>query len=199
MAPIAEEIAGFYRDGRLLNIGGMSRLVRAVLVLVACDSPAMRALMGFSGHSSYQNCTKCHTRGVSVTKAGASKPKPYGTDIEMAAKARTDADHRRFGTAWLRCNIKTDRTVILQEHGYRLCPFHVLPYFDSIRFHTLDPLHSWLLGSVKDFFVMLTASGWLTPEAMARMQARGDQLAVPREVRARQCLHCRYARRRIFR
>ena len=107
---------------------------------------------------------------------------PYNTDIGMQARARTDQEHRRFGPLWLNKNTQDARDTLVSEHGYRVCPFHVLPYFDSIRFHSIDPLHSWLLGSVKDLFVMLTASGWLDKVKLARMQTLGDQLPVPREV-----------------
>lgn len=183
MRPVVEEIKQYY-TGNQMHINGLPTTVWAVLVLVACDSPAMRALLGFTGHASYETCTKCRSRGTLVKKPGATVARPYNPDIAMEAAARTREEHVRYGAAWSRANTSKARDDVVSQHGYRLCIFLELPYFDSIRHQTFDPLHSLLLGTLKDFFKQMTAKGLIDTKKLAIIQERGDQLLVPREVRS---------------
>ncbi len=59
MEPLVDELKKLY-EGVRMQINGTQRFVFAVLLLVSCDAPALRKMLGFAGHTSGHGCTKCN-------------------------------------------------------------------------------------------------------------------------------------------
>ena len=60
--PLIDELKQLWNTGVILQRGitGMT-LVRAALISVACDLPAVRKLCGFKAHGARQGCSRCST------------------------------------------------------------------------------------------------------------------------------------------
>ena len=167
---------------------GNTLTVRAILFVVCADSPACRAMLGFASTSSKQLCPRCKTEAWSVVQ-----DRVYCSDFDHQADVKTVQDHTKAADLWRTAPNQTQRDKIVSEHGFRDCVFLKLPYFDSVNHHILDPMHSWLLGSVKDLFVVLTEHKLLSKEDLRVIQGRADRLRLPREVRL--CMWCVYSRK----
>jgi predicted Fe-S protein YdhL (DUF1289 family) len=177
LEPIVEELKELYtgvempvclRDRTIAN-----KMIQSVLILVSCDAPGLRRILGFCGHSGDNFCSKC-TRKKAEIPNFASAP----------ANARTRDQHKTAGIAWLQETSYKKRDSEAKRRGYRYNPFDELVYFDSVRFHVIDAMHSLLLGSAKHLLVTMNRQGIMGKTDYMRMQTLIDQVQCPREVGA---------------
>jgi hypothetical protein len=57
--------------------------------------------------------------------------------------------HREIAQQWKNANSKAEQQRIAREHGIRWSPLLNLPYFDIVRFSSIDPMHNLYLGTAK--------------------------------------------------
>ena len=57
---------------------------------------------------------------------------------------------------------KSDQHKVFTEYGVRSSLLAKLPYFNSVRFHVVDPMHNLLLGTAKHMMVIWTKLGIIT-------------------------------------
>ncbi len=182
MKPIVSELQQLYEGVdmtvllpvHLQGSGNNTRRVQALLILVSCDAPGLRRILGFAGHTSASHfCSKCVRVTSAISQFSLSE-----------ARARTAEEHRHHGNIWLHQASVTSRDLYAKTHGYRYSPFSELQYFDCIRFHVIDAMHSLLLGSCKHLLMTMTDHGMFCTADFARMQKLTDQVRCPREVGA---------------
>jgi len=74
---------------------------------------------------------------------------------------RTLDQHKNAIESILNATHRTQRSAMESEHGLRYTELLRLPYFDPIRFHTVDTMHNMLLGVAKHTF-----KTWITIEVL---------------------------------
>ena len=62
---------------------------------------------------------------------------------------RTHAAHKAAGSRWIKTRTLSERHAIESETGSRFSQLNLLPYFDSINFSVIDPMHCLFLGTAK--------------------------------------------------
>ncbi len=164
LQPLVDELNTLWRVGKWINTYEKKEgeLMRAMLLGVACDSPATRKISGFLSHSAIFGCTRCYHKFP-----GKVGQKLYcGYDYQ-------NWDLRDIRTHRKHCNqirfAKTDkkRSDLESQHGCRYSVLLELEYFDVIRQTSIDAMHLLFLGIAKSFFQLLVEEGILTEEKMA--------------------------------
>jgi hypothetical protein len=143
---------------------GSSRLDRrAVVVCVACDSPAARDLGGFTGTGSRREgprrVTDWSVQDGSVNgQPDFGRANTHGSFAEAHAfPIRTRENWVTAGKAWLSARTKTAREQVRQDTGCRHSPLMRLPYLRPTLF-PVDPMHCFYEGVWKDFLTMTLAN-----------------------------------------
>ena len=89
---------------------------------------------------------------------------------------RDSAQHRQNASEWRRCKSDAARKRFVQETGVRWSELLRLPYFDPIRFVTIDPMHCLFLGIAKWIVKRLwIEEKVLTPSALKKVQTVMNQ------------------------
>ena len=71
-----------------------------------------------------------------------------GYDRESWEK-RTDKEHRNYGYKELQAKTKAEKKDLEHKYGARYSILFELPYYDSVRFVTIDVMHNLFLGTSK--------------------------------------------------
>ena len=88
---------------------------------------------------------------------------------------RSEHDHRQQAFTAMHQNNAAACYRIEKEHGSRFTAFMELSYFDSVRFHIVDPMHNLYLGTSK--YVMKQILN--TTSSSGLIQERVDKCIVP--------------------
>lgn len=145
LAPLVTELLDLWK-GVSIEIDGVQREVRVVLICVACDTPAARKVCGFLGHSANLGCPKCYCE---FSEGGLARNR---SNFDCSTwRKRTNATHRASVREILKCNTKTAREAKESSEGCRFSALLNLPYFDPVRMTVIDGMHNIFLGSAKYF------------------------------------------------
>ena len=150
--------------------------VRAALLCTASDIPATRKLGGFVGHGSLKGCSRC-LKNFPTAHFG-EKPDYRGFDRSCWPK-RCLGDHKLQGMNWKHANTLKKRQDIEHEYGVRFTELLRLPYFDSIRYAIVDPMHNVLLGSAKHMMILWKENKIVTEALFAIIQEVVDKYVTP--------------------
>ena len=114
------------------------------MILVSCDIPAARKICEYvSALVSCHRCTKkANYKNHQHNFAGMD-------DIDEWFVTRSSIQHRENALGWRRCNSDAARKRYVKITGVRWSELLRLPYFDPIRFLTVDPMHCLFLGIAK--------------------------------------------------
>ena len=74
------------------------------------------------------------------------------------------------------------RQEIEHNYGVRFTELLRLPYFDSIRFAIVDPMHNVLLGSAKHVMMLWKENKIVTEAHFANIQAIVDKFVTPVDI-----------------
>ena len=103
---------------------------------ISCDIPAARKICGHV--SSLVACHICEKKGNYENRqhnfAGMD-------DIDEWFVAQDLAKHWENAQAWRRCNSDASRSRFVKQTGVIWSKLLRLPYFDPVRFVTVDPMH----------------------------------------------------------
>ena len=180
LAPIVNELKALW-NGVTLNRtyerrNGMK--IRAALILVSCDIPAARKICGHV--SALVSCHRC------LKKANYENNQHNfaGMDnIDEWFIARDPSQHREDALGWRRCNSNAARKRYVKETGVRWSELLRLPYFDPIRFLTVDPMHCLFLGIAKWIVKRIWVDeGVLTPDNLKNIQRKMNQFQIPADL-----------------
>jgi hypothetical protein len=96
---------------------------------------------------------------------------------------RDSAQHRQDAIGWRRCNSDAARKRFVKQTGVRWSELLRLPYFDPIRFITIDPMHCLFLGIAKWIVRRLwIENGVLTTHILKTVQKKMDEFKVPADL-----------------
>lgn len=129
-------------------VHGESPSVRAALLAVTADLPAMRKVTQFLGHKADLGCSRCKFRAEREPGTiGASGRMCYFTPHSSAGRSHEEVvqQAQEFKDASTRYAARATA----QKNGVRYSELVRLPYFDIVRMVTTDPMHTFLLGMVK--------------------------------------------------
>lgn len=120
------------------------------------------------GHAASKGCSRCLK--TFPTRNFGQKTDYSGFD-RSAWPERTVEDHRCTGMSWKHATTSTQRHGIEQKHGVRFTELLRLPYFNTIHFIIVDPMHNLFLGTAKRMVSIWRDNG-LLPEAEFDSTAR---------------------------
>ena len=148
LEPLVEDFLHLWPGVEMELRGGIISKVRAALICVSCDSPAVRKVAGFLSHSATKGCYKCLK--TFPTNAFGDKPDFSGFNREEWP-LRTHSNSYAAGMEHRHAKTAKARNTIEKAHGIRYTVLSRLPYYDIVRFTVIDPMHNLLLGSAKTF------------------------------------------------
>lgn len=156
-----------------------SVIIRACLMVVCCDLPAVRKLCGFAGHSAIHGCSKCNR----TFPSGVFEHKlDYSGYNRENWQARTLAEHNRQSHDYREAKTKTERQLAFSQSGVRFSVLSLLPYFDIIRMHTIDPMHNLLLGTSKHVMELWCKLDIIGSHNLSAIQQTVEKIITPHSV-----------------
>ncbi|XP_028416158.1 uncharacterized protein LOC114539750 [Dendronephthya gigantea] len=175
LKPMVTELNLLWTDG--ININS-EICIRAALLCIACDLPAVRKVCGFTGHGARNGCSKCKKAFLGVVgKMDFSGFEP--------SPPRKNAEHRQQAQEVLNQTSMTDQAAAEQRYGTRFTELMMLPYFDCVRYHVVDPMHNLFLGTSKH----LMKNIWLQGETplierkdLMNIQKKLDTIKAPSSI-----------------
>lgn len=177
LAPIVDELGSFWR-GVTLNRTFECRegkRIRAALILVSCDIPAARKICGHV--SALVSCHRCEK------KANYENGQHNFAGMNEQLIPRESSQHRENALGWRRCNSNAARKRFVKQTGVRWSELLRLPYFDPIRFLTVDPMHCLFLGIAKWIVKRIWVDERvLTPEHLKNIQRKMNLIQVPADL-----------------
>ena len=148
MKPFVDELLQFLHG---VVIPGIAPKVRARLICVAADLPAGRAFCGFVAVGANAGCPRCQKH--------AHEYGDFKNDGVFLSgnRRRTHEEHKLNADIWKSKTVKSNQAAYAKEHGSRWSHLLRLPYFDCVRFLSIDPMHCFFLGIVRFTLSKLTA------------------------------------------
>ena len=179
LAPLVDELMLLYDEGIQVSnpATGSPILVRAALIMVACDMPAARKTCGFTSPVSRRGCYKCD-RTFIVDDDTKRVNFSGGYDVENYQWKSTN-DVATHAVEWMTATTNKERVEIERNYGTRWSELHRLPYFDAVRFTIIDAMHNLLLGTPKKMFNDWIDDGDLTREDLRLMKQSAEGLVLP--------------------
>ncbi len=164
LKPLVDELNELWRVGKWIHTyeNKEGTIMRAMLLGVACDSPATRKSSGFLAHSALLGCTRCYHRFP-----GKVGEKRYSGYDYKNWDLRDNETHRKHCDKIRLAKTDSKRSDLESEYGCRYSTLLELPYFDVIKQTSIDAMHLLFLGIAKSFFALLVERGILTEEKMA--------------------------------
>ena len=178
LEPLVQELIKLRRGIKMETTEG-EHLVRALLLCSASDIPASRKLGGFLGHAAAKGCSRCLKEFP--TENFGDKKDYSGFDRSEWPK-RTVEEHRDVGMSWKHCNTLAKRQNLEQKYGVRFTELLRLPYFDTVRFIIVDPMHNMLLGTPKRMVAIWKTLELLNADNFAAIQESVDRFTTPSDV-----------------
>ncbi|OAD81295.1 hypothetical protein PHYBLDRAFT_102175, partial [Phycomyces blakesleeanus NRRL 1555(-)] len=121
-------------------------LVRAALLLVACDIPAACKTCGFTSHSSTCACNKCNRQFPRLPDSNAVD---YSGFVFSEWVSCTDAKNRHDAELWRMASSDAQRKRLERENSVRWSELHDLVYFNLMECIVIDPMPNLYLGTAK--------------------------------------------------
>ena len=141
LRPLVDDLLKLWHQGVYLNRTSSSRfgrLVRAAIIPLVCDLPALRKTAGFAGHSSAHFCSFCRLK----------KKDMNDTDRAAWPAPLSRAEHLTYARQWRDAG-SARRNEIFENWGVRWSELLRLPYWDPTRFAVIDTMHNLFLGELK--------------------------------------------------
>ena len=182
LAPLIRELLALW-DGIQLSctIPGQPSCItiRACLLCVSCDLPAVRKLCGFAGHSACMGCSKCNKRFPSGVYDNKLDFSGYNRD---SWKSRTHTECAKLAQQYRNAKSKSARKTMLSKTGVRFSGLYLLPYFDIVQMHAIDPMHNMLLGTCKHVMDLWFKLGIIGAHNLDKIQATVEGIVTPHNV-----------------
>ena len=175
LGPMVQELLELW-SGCWLGLALNKRFVRAALVCVSCDVPASRKVGGLVGFSALKGCSRCLKE---FNRSHFNEKADYGGfDVDCWPK-RSHIEQKEQGYKHLLAPTPTAQKVIEREFGVKYTVLFELPYYDSVRFLVIDPMHALFLGIAKHTFKVWNELQIVNEMHYSTIQSRVDQLIVP--------------------
>lgn len=165
------ELQQLWKDVQI-SIGGVNIKMLAVLLCLACDSPAVRKTAGFVAVRSCYKCNKAFP-----TKSCTKKPNYGGFNCNQW-KSPTHDEVKQTAQLYKHASTAQQRKKVTRKYGVRWSILLNPPYYDAVQFTIVDPMHN-LLGSAKSFINILKENCILKSRHFSTLQASTDKFTVP--------------------
>ncbi|KAG2192673.1 hypothetical protein INT47_009243 [Mucor saturninus] len=178
LRPLVNELEELYTGISIDTYSRSGALVRAALLMVACDIPAARKTCGFTSHNSRNACHKCNRHffrfeGTSIVDySGFNSSEWIG---------RTKEENRQHATMWKNARTLVERKQLEVENGVRWSELHRLAYFEPVRATIVDPMHNLFLGTAKRMMEKWILCGHLDDNDLCEMQVEANTITLPSE------------------
>lgn len=144
---MVDELERLYSGVCMSTVNGNEVLVRAALLLVACDIPAARKVCGFTGIRSFYACHKCD-RKFEALQTDPRQRNFSGFDFGSWVPRKKEANALQAKT-WKNAATQAERNTLERQNGTRWSELHRLAYFDIVRCTVIDPMHNLYAGTAK--------------------------------------------------
>ena len=104
------------------------------------DTPALRKMGGFASHSGNIFCIYCNLTSKELLNFQ-----------KESWPQKTDDDHIMWAQKSLNASSLNEQKNILHDHGARYTVFQKLPYWKPTKMITIDVMHTFLLGMLRDY------------------------------------------------
>lgn len=175
LGPLVSELLELWQ-GCWLSNNECRRFVRAALLCVSCDLPAARKVCGIVGHSALMGCSKCKKKFP--TASFGEKADYSGFDVENWT-TRIDGEQRKYACEHLIASTLSHQKSIEREHGVKYSLLNELPYYDTVRFLAIDPMHLLFLGIAKHTMKTWLNLGIINDSHFNSIQKRINLLTTP--------------------
>ena len=155
------------------------QIIQAVILCNSSDVPATRKVGGFVGHGALKGCSRCLK---SFTTTAFKEKADYSGFDSATWPKRSMEEHRRKGMDWKHAKTQAERQRIEREYGVRFTELLRLPYFDSVRFSVVDPMHNILLRTTKLMITIWKEKGLLSTQDFGTIQTQVDRFITPPDV-----------------
>jgi hypothetical protein len=166
--PLINELLQFWKTGVFFSRTAkypFGRLVKCVLIPVICDLVAMRKTMGFMGVTAHELCSICKLQRKDIANF----------DIESWLM-RSWEEHKKHASAWNEAATEEERDEIFAESRVRWTELLRLPYWDIIKFATVDTMHNFFEGEVKRHIIEIWGmSSVATDPSLSRIQPHSPE------------------------
>ena len=178
LRPLVKELQQFF-VGIPMKMHGYNdkKVVKCLLIGVACDMPAGRKACGFLSHSALLGCSRC----LKVFPGGVGF-KNYSGFERRLWKHRTNKEHRAHVQSIQGAKTKTGRDQLESKYGCRYSVLLELSYFDPTRMLVVDPMHNLFLGTAKHMTKLWNCKNILSKDIMKTVQTTVDSMRVPSDV-----------------
>ena len=130
LQPLIDDLTRLWTGLPLIQ--GSSQLVKAALVAVAADLPAVRKVTQFLGHKANLGCARCKFRAEREPgTVGATGKMSYYTST--TSESRNHEEVAEQAEEFKNAVSRTDAAAIATRNGVRYSELVRLPYFDMIR------------------------------------------------------------------
>ena len=147
LQPMVEDLLLLWNGIPITN--STLKIVKAALLGVSSDMPALRKVSQYLGHKADLGCSRCNFMAErDLTKKGASGKMSYYTCV--AAPDRTNAQVRDQAKEYQSAGSLKIAKEIQEKNGVRYSELVRLPYFDMVKMLITDPMHTFLLGMVQN-------------------------------------------------
>eukprot|EP00794_Sanderia_malayensis_P000913 gene913-218_t len=152
--------------------------VKAILLCISCNIPAMRKVTQFLSHKANKGCSMCNFQAERDNSSAAGKMS-YLTN-NFVFNMRTNNEVRQHAEEYKNAKNKSQANEIAKRNGVRCSELLRLPYLDLATMCAVDPMHNLLLGLVhKEFSLIVNSENeWYTVTAAnkERIQAESSSL-----------------------
>nr|VWO97532.1 Adenylate cyclase (EC (ATP pyrophosphate-lyase) (Adenylyl cyclase) [Ganoderma boninense] len=142
LRPLVDELLELWHVGIYLSRTAKrqaGRQIRAAIIPLICDLPALRKTAGFAHHSSHHFCSMCPLPKSQISNA----------DRATWPKSRTWQEHVDIARAWRDASTERDRKDIFNRHGLRWSELLRLNYWDPTNYAVVDSMHNLFLGELR--------------------------------------------------
>lgn len=167
---------------------GQTITVRAILLCLSGDTPAIRKVSQFLSYTANKGCNKCEFMAQRERdEAGNVTGRMSYLANNFNFKSRTKEEVIRQSEQFLSAPNKTTADEIARKNGVRYSELHRLPYFDPVEMCAVDPMHAILLGLVKKEVNLLLSQApdeegtppMLNPRDLQTLKKRLKAIEVP--------------------
>ena len=157
--------------------GSAEEVVKCALLCVCCDLPAARKTCGFLSYNARLGCSKCMKEFQ-----GSIIQRNYSGFDRSKWPPRTNSQHRKNVKKLKVCKTKTELAKNESLFGCRYSRLLDLPYFDPVRFLSIDPMHNLFLGTGKRILSLWIDCNLLNKTHFEEIQRFVDSMVVPSDV-----------------
>ncbi|PIL24708.1 hypothetical protein GSI_12594 [Ganoderma sinense ZZ0214-1] len=141
LRPLVDELLRLWHHGVYLDDCSQERallFIRAALIALVCDVPALRKAGGFAGHMATHFCSFCELPKADINNLAREKWPRHNCE-----------QHRRYATQWRDAKTEAAREAEFKAHGIRWSELLRLEYWDPTKFAVVDAMHNLFLGELR--------------------------------------------------